>query len=264
VRATDRARAEVNLRAALSLFADRSPGAVVQECEGVLLVVSAAPVTGAFHAAAVRVVPGTPPGTVLDAAGWFAARHRRGVTVWAAEDRDADLVDALARAGLPEQAATVGMARSVPAVGVPPATRVDGVELRPVTTPADVGAFADVHRCNVTAAGRSPTAVDHYATPGALTDPAVDAVVARAGGVPVAGAMALTTGSVVGVYWVVTHPDHRRRGLGRAVTVAVARASVARGADLLVLQATAMGVPLYRSLGFVPFTTYRRWLVASA
>lgn len=258
----DRGRAGTNLRAALSLFAARSVGAVVQERDGVLLVASSARVTGPFHAAALRVAPGLPAHRVLDAASRFAAAHRRDVTTWAAQDLDGDLVEALAGAGLPERPAVLGMSRSLPpALPDGDGTGPDGVRVDRVTTAAGVAAFAEVHRRNVTAGGRPPDAVDHYATPGALTGPDVDAFVASAGGHPLAAAMALTTGSVAGIYWVATCPGHRRRGLGREVTLAAARAGAARGADLLVLQATGMGEPLYGALGFVPFARYRRWLV---
>jgi hypothetical protein len=33
------------------------------------------------------------------------------------------------------------------------------------------------------------------------------------------------------------------------------------GADVVVLQATELGVPVYRRMGFVPFTDYQRFLV---
>ena len=254
----DRARAGTNLRAALSLFARHAPGAVLEERDGVLLIASAAAVTGPFHAAAVRVQPDRDAGQVLAAASRLARTVRRDVIVWGAEDTDADLVGALVAAGLREDPAAVGMSCRLPAVGATTPPEPDGVEVRRVATAADVVAFTEVHRCSIVAAGRAPESVAHFATEGALADPAVDAFVASEGGVAVAAAMAVSTGSVAGIYWVVTHPDHRHRGLGRAVTTAAARAGGDRGADLVVLQATALGEPLYRRLGLVPFTRYRR------
>jgi len=152
------------------------------------------------------------------------------------------------------------MSLALPADHLAQVARRCGVDVQPVSTAEGVAAFADVHGRGITALGRPRSAVDHYATLGALTDPHADAFVASVDGVTVAASMTFTTGSPAGIYWVVTHPDRRRRGLGRAVTAAAAQAGAARGADLIVLQATAMGAPLYAELGFVPFTTYRRGL----
>jgi ribosomal protein S18 acetylase RimI-like enzyme len=69
-------------------------------------------------------------------------------------------------------------------------------------------------------------------------------------GVPAATATMVATGREAGIFAVSTHPDRRRRGLGRAVTVAAIRDAVAAGCDLIYLQATAMGYPLYVGLDF--------------
>jgi predicted GNAT family acetyltransferase len=103
--------------------------------------------------------------------------------------------------------------------------------------------------------------VEHFASPGALLAPNVSAVVARVDGTPVSCAMVLHGGPVAGVYWVATSTSARRRGLGTLVTAAVARKGFQRGAELVVLQATELGEPVYRRLGFVPFTDYQRFLV---
>jgi|GEM_PF-520460 len=46
-------------------------------------------------------------------------------------------------------------------------------------------------------------------------------------------------------------PEYRRRGLGRALTLCVVDEARRRGVDRLALGASAMGRPLYESLGFV-------------
>jgi ribosomal protein S18 acetylase RimI-like enzyme len=62
------------------------------------------------------------------------------------------------------------------------------------------------------------------------------------------------------VYWVATSPAARRRGFGELVTRAAVRAGFEHGADLVVLQATAAGEPVYRKIGFDTFTQYGRYL----
>lgn len=69
-------------------------------------------------------------------------------------------------------------------------------------------------------------------------------------GVPVATSMAVITGGLVGVYNVQVQREHRRRGLGRAMTAAALAVGRERGATAGALQATAMGEPLYQSMGF--------------
>ncbi|MFC6083838.1 GNAT family N-acetyltransferase [Sphaerisporangium aureirubrum] len=54
----------------------------------------------------------------------------------------------------------------------------------------------------------------------------------------------------VGVFNIAVLPAARGRGLGRAVTEAVLRDGVAAGAGAAFLHASAMGLPLYESMGF--------------
>jgi GNAT superfamily N-acetyltransferase len=52
-----------------------------------------------------------------------------------------------------------------------------------------------------------------------------------------------------GIYDVDVLPDHRRQGLGRALTLAVCRAATTAGARMATLNATGEGELLYRALG---------------
>jgi ribosomal protein S18 acetylase RimI-like enzyme len=76
-----------------------------------------------------------------------------------------------------------------------------------------------------------------------------------AGGVASSG-MAYVAAGVVGIYSLATPADHRRQGLGEAVTRAAL--SVARWPA--VLQPSAMGEALYRRLGFVPVGAVTNWI----
>jgi len=66
-------------------------------------------------------------------------------------------------------------------------------------------------------------------------------------GRPAAACCTYDDGASLGVYWLAALPQHRSAGLGRAVMHAAPSASPGRPA---VLVATAVGVPLYCSLGF--------------
>ena len=79
---------------------------------------------------------------------------------------------------------------------------------------------------------------------GFVADPDVRIGVAELAGEPVAAAMAMRTGSVLGVYAVGTIERARRRGLGRAVTWAVIDAGVdAWQSRMAILQSSEMGRP---------------------
>jgi GNAT superfamily N-acetyltransferase len=69
-------------------------------------------------------------------------------------------------------------------------------------------------------------------------------------GIPVSTSMLFLSDGVVGVYFVVTHPDHRKKGYGSELTLAVLRDGRRTGYQTSVLQATSMGEPIYRRIGF--------------
>ncbi|WP_443081156.1 GNAT family N-acetyltransferase [Terrabacter sp. Soil811] len=54
----------------------------------------------------------------------------------------------------------------------------------------------------------------------------------------------------VGVFGIATPPEHRRRGLGRAVTARILADGVREGASLAFLGASPMGFGIYQRLGF--------------
>ena len=69
-------------------------------------------------------------------------------------------------------------------------------------------------------------------------------------GEPVAMSALFLDGGVAGLYEVVTVPQHRRRGLATSVMLATIDAARQRGYRVGVLQASPMGEPVYRRLGF--------------
>lgn len=84
----------------------------------------------------------------------------------------------------------------------------------------------------------------------AVTDPDMQLFSGFLDGAPVATSIAIRSENAVGVYAVGTAESARRRGIGSAMTWAAVDAGRARGSRVAVLQASAMGEPVYRSMGF--------------
>jgi GNAT superfamily N-acetyltransferase len=80
-------------------------------------------------------------------------------------------------------------------------------------------------------------------------------------GKTVAGGLALVSDGTVGLYLIATHPEHRNRGIGGAVTERLAAEGKRRGATAAVLHSSRLGFPVYRRLGFehVCMTTQFVW-----
>ncbi len=69
-------------------------------------------------------------------------------------------------------------------------------------------------------------------------------------GEPVAASMLHCAAGVAGVYWVGVIPAVRRQGIGTAITWHALRQAQQMGYHWAVLQATELGAPVYRRLGF--------------
>jgi hypothetical protein len=253
-----RAAADGNVEEAVGHFARHGDGALSSRRAGTLLVASATNFIGAFHNTALRLTPDADPRRLVDEARTFGKAHARDIVLWAATHRDHDLATQARAEGLLLRSTALGMAlhTSPPASAVPADT-----ELTQVIDRASVDDFAEVHRGVFRDGGRDVEAVDHFASPAALLAPNVAAVVARVNGTPVSCAMVIHSGRAAGVYWVSTRAAARNRGLGTLVTSAVARMGFEYGAEVVVLQATELGAPVYRRIGFAPFTDYQRFLV---
>jgi GNAT superfamily N-acetyltransferase len=87
-------------------------------------------------------------------------------------------------------------------------------------------------------------------------DPDVELVVASLDGRAVGTSLAIRTDQVAGVYAVGTLSDARRRGVGTAATWAAVASGRAWGCEVVVLQATEMGFPIYRAMGFRTVVRY--------
>lgn len=103
-----------------------------------------------------------------------------------------------------------------------------------------------------------------FASSRSIAAPGVRAATAVVDGAPVACGSTYDHEGVAVVAWVATVPSRRMQGLGSLVTAALANAAFEHGADLVCLQASPMGFPVYQRMGFETVTTYRLWLPPEA
>lgn len=76
-------------------------------------------------------------------------------------------------------------------------------------------------------------------------------------GEPASTSLAAVVGEVVVIYNVATVPESRGRGLGTLATRLAMRHGIERGAETAVLEASEMGYPIYRRLGFEEIGRYQ-------
>jgi hypothetical protein len=231
----------------------RRGGGVVQDEGGVMLYAGPHPMP-VLSNGVMRTTRDVPAAEVLERASAFFARHARGYSVVIGTHRDEDLRAAATAAGLVQLGDTPGMVldHRLPDTA-PPAH----VTLRRVESAADRDGFADVMEAAYGTYGMPPGVTPvMFARLETLIAPHIVSFLAFIDARPVAGAMVLVTHGVAGIYWVGTIPDARGHGLAELCTRAAGNAGFDLGARIAALQASPMGEPIYRRMGYVEVTRY--------
>lgn len=235
----------------------RTPGARVREQDGLVLVIGAVPSPVITN----TILPVRPGVDIEAIRGAVAIYDDLGhhASIQTRDHIDARLEPQLAADGWEIAINLPGMVLEsrVPDAG-PPA----GVAIRAVATEQDREAWLEAGLGGFASDEMDRQAMGSIASHlGALTGGSVMSFYGLADDRPVATAQVFvdpeTRYGVVG--WVGTLPEYRRRGIGTAVTRAAADAGFNMGADLVGLQATSAGFPMYEKLGFRPISRYKVW-----
>ena len=188
----------------------------------------------------------------------IAAFDARGTSViwWYVPDhRPEDLRDRLERRSFHLRDDTAGMAMDL--ADLPDAVPApDGVDIVKVDDPEAIARYVDVIIRSM--------AIDHPTLPANAAVVRADHIRSRLGedslsrrfvalldGEPVATSRLSMAGGVAGLYTMVTLPHAQRRGIGASMAHRAMAAGRDAGMRLGALQATAMGYPIYKKLGFV-------------
>ncbi|MCU1360956.1 MAG: GCN5-related N-acetyltransferase [Ilumatobacteraceae bacterium] len=225
--------------------------------EGSVMMFAGSTDLAAFHNGAFRTDDSADPLAVVRKATDFFARRNRGFTFWTRDEPvDRDLRSAVEAAGLTELTRSPQMiCRSRPAD-----RSVERVSVSRATTAHDVLALG---RLNADA--YEPRGIPAAATMSSfervdrILEPHVGVFLARDDDRVLAGALAMLSHGIGGLFWIATDADARGRGLGAAVTTAAANWCFDHGAADVQLQASAMGRPVYEKLGFELLYHYDVW-----
>jgi GNAT superfamily N-acetyltransferase len=210
--------------------------------------------------AAFRIDDGCDPDELLERARGFFAARGRGFAVWARAEADRDLVAALERAELRK---VFAMPEMVLDRHPDPCPAPDGVELRRVASAADAESYWEVAADAYATNGFPEEVFASYDRHEGLWADGVAAFLALLDDRPAGIAMTIVSHGVAGIYWVGTSQDARGRGLGQALTTAAVEAGFDTGPDLISLQASSLGRPIYERMGFEAIYEYELWLCAA-
>lgn len=208
--------------------------------------------------AAFRTDDDLDPGELLERARDFFGPRNRGFAIWARDTpEDRYLNDAASAAGLQVAYEMPEMVLDGPAADRPPP---DGIEIAQVHSAEDADAFWKVAMEAYAGVGFPPEIFAHYENHEGLSADGVAAFLARQEGAPVGISMTIVSHGVTGIYWIGATERARGRGLGEAVTATAVNAGLAMGGGIVSLQASPMGEPLYRRMGFETVFNYRLFL----
>ena len=205
--------------------------------------------------------PGTVERRLDDLLAVADSRHAAFLWWLAPHHGPSDLGDRLVRRGFAEVDVTAAMAMDLddlPAEDEPP----HGVRIKLVDEAADIDTYVDLLMREMEQShGVAPAdarAIRRQHLRGKLgNDPDSRRFIAWLDGRPVATSRLSMAGGAAGLYTVVTMPEARGRGIGRAMTLRAFHAGREAGMRIGTLQATDMGFRIYHKLGFAEFFRYR-------
>ncbi|MGZ6345052.1 MAG: GNAT family N-acetyltransferase [Candidatus Limnocylindrales bacterium] len=245
-------REHENMIEALALAGSNAEGALVRRVDGVALIATGLPLR-LFNQVLVEGGEATPAAiasavaVTRDRGDRFVVNLRSG-----ADDRFIALMGELGLVPLSDEPPSPGMALyPLPAEASPGAP--PGHEIREVT---DAAGLEDNIRATAEGFELPESILRAVIDMTLVGDPGTALYVGYTGGEPVTSGLGVRTGRTIGVYNIATVPSARKRGYGAAMTARIATDGAAAGCDVATLQASEMGYPIYRRLGYRTVVEY--------
>lgn len=200
----------------------------------------------------------TDPDILFNEAKRFFAQDNRGFVIWVRDHADLPLEAYLKEKGYAPLRipGSTGMLTHKPIElqNIP-----NGVTIRKVAGAKEIEDYEVVVRD----AFNKPADVtrEMFSHERILTGESVGAWVAYRDHRPIAAATMVYSGEAAGIYYVGTVAEERGKGLGASMTAVATNAGFELGAEVVVLQASIAGEPVYRRLGYETITHYRWYLI---
>lgn len=229
----------------------------VRDSGGILLVAGASDFPGGYWNAAARDNLSVEPGELAQAARAFFAPKKRMYSFSVIGRQDADLEEYLldneyeVRSEIPCMSVT----KPLPARKAP-----DGVCIERMASAKHLHDFVEVSVLAYAMLGLPEVHTRAmFSKSEALLTKNIIGIIAYRDDEPLATSIALMTGECGGLYWIGTRPNAQHLGLGALVTVESANLAFEAGAKVVTLQASRLGEPVYRRLGFETYDQLRRY-----
>lgn len=250
--------ADRNLAQAIRIHHQWQPEARCLELNGVLMHQGTVPLPLPFNNCVVRVDQGVKPELVLPQAQAFFGGQTNPFAILTMSRQDMDLDAYLVGEGFTAMSHLPAMLAEAP-LDIPPLAAPWRIEI--LSKAEDLPGFVDVCALSYETLGLPPMFTPPYFTDrAAMMSPEVSIALARdAEDRTAAVALVLHTGTVAGIYWVGTLPEARGQGLAAACTAVATNLALEKGAKAVTLQATEMGEPTYKRLGFREYGRMTRW-----
>ena len=232
------------------------------EEDGVLFAVGAKRFPTGYGNTALPLLPDIGGVEALERVASFSHQLQRPYILWVVQGMHDELEQAARSAGM-------AMISEMPAMLVrhrlPERGNPAGFELEEVADEQALADFVEVTGISYEETGLPPHVMHSYfARPKRVLSAGHRLVLARCEGQPVAAALSVTAGDGAarrgGVCWVGTKPGRRGSGAGEACTRAVTNAAFDEGASVVALEASEMGEPIYRRMGYAEVGRYRWYL----